>query len=122
MLERLKLAQAGVPFDLVIGLDQLLLPEARAAFAWKELAVDSVDFHPEAAAMTDSKFVAFDWSPLSFVYRGGKGGPVPEKFDDLLRPELSKQFALQDPHVSTPGLQFFSLGEGLEGCRDGGVA
>lgn len=37
LLERLKIAEAGVPFDVVIGLDQLMLGEAERQFQWKEL-------------------------------------------------------------------------------------
>lgn len=114
LLERLKIAEAGVPFDVVLGLDQLMLEDATRDFKWKPMFFGA-EGRPEAIrAYTNPSFVPFDWSPLSFVYKKD-GKAVPEKVADLLQPEYRKQFALQDPHASSPGLQFFNWIKTLQG-------
>lgn len=116
LLERLKIAEAGVPFDVVIGLDQLMLEEADAKFKWKSNFF-GVAGRPEALAdFTNPHFVAFDWSPMSFVYKKGNF-EIPQKFSDLLKPEFKKQFALQDPRASSPGLQFFHWVKAVMGSK-----
>lgn len=106
LLERLKLASASVPFDVVIGLDQLMLADAKAAAKWKALDVDASAWQEIPAQFADESFVPYDWSPLGFIYREGTE-PVPQSLDDLLKPEFKGQIALQDPHSSSPGLQFY---------------
>jgi thiamine transport system substrate-binding protein len=114
LLERLKMAEASVPFDVVIGLDQLLLEEAQKQFAWKEQFFGTSGRHPILAEYDNKFFVPYDWSPLSFVYKKSDA-PVPQTIDDLLDPKYAKQFALQDPRSSTPGLQFFKWVQAIKG-------
>ncbi len=115
LLERLKLGEAGVPFDVVIGLDQLMLDEAVGRFDWKDQVFASSGRHPTLAEFTHPKFVPIDWSPMSFVYRKDQGGPLPLSFSDLIKPEFKGQIALQDPRSSSPGLQFFHWVKALKG-------
>lgn len=86
------------PADVVIGFDQLLLPAARVARAWRKLNAAGVRFE-------DETFIPFDWGPLAFVYRKGEVTP-PAKLDDLLDARFKSTLALQDPRTSSPGLQF----------------
>lgn len=106
LLERLRLAEAGTPFDVVLGIDQLIMDEAAKQFKWREMFFGNSGRHPVISEYVNKNFVPFDWSPLTFVYRKGDF-PVPQNFGDLLDPVHKKQFALQDPRSSTPGLQFF---------------
>lgn len=116
LLERLKIAEAGVPFDLVLGLDQLMLADAARDFQWRKMFFGNAG-RPEALNdFTNDNFVPFDWSPMTFVYKKGVA-KIPETVADLLRPEFNKQFALQDPHASTPGLQFFHWISAVEGAN-----
>jgi thiamine transport system substrate-binding protein len=107
LLQRLKIADAGVPFDIVLGLDQLMLEEAGRSFEWKRVFFGTAGRPEAVAAIKNPNFVAFDWSPMSFIFRKSQAGPVPQKLSDLTKPEFKKQFALQDPRSSSPGLQFF---------------
>ena len=102
MLERLKY---GGPFDLVIGLDQLLLDRARAEFKWRAVEVDRAGWFEAPAAASDEHFVAIDWSPLTFIYRRDDQ-PLPRSIDDLTAPQFKAQFTLPDPRATTPGVQF----------------
>lgn len=114
LLERLKLGVAGVPFDVVLGFDQILLPEADAQFEWQPQAFAVSSRHPTLAEFIHPHFLPYDWSPMSFVYRKGSSGPVPRNFADLIRPEYKGQIALQDPRSSTPGLQFLQWVKAVE--------
>lgn len=80
------------PADVVIGLDQLMLPEARKACAWKPL-----EGEPD--------FLPYDWGPMTFIYREGEIDP-PKSLLDLLHERFRHAITLQDPRTSTPGLQF----------------
>jgi len=115
LLERLKIAEAQLPFDLVIGVDQMLLAEAEKQFKWREIFFGISGRHPVLAEYTSKHFVPYDWSPMSFVFRKGDF-PVPGNFDDLLDPAHAKQFALQDPRSSTPGLQFANWVKTVKGA------
>ncbi len=86
------------PADVVVGLDQLLLPEAKSARAWKPLEAGGVRF-------ADGTFLPFDWGPLAFIYRDGEIKP-PSDLDDLLDDRFESAVAIQDPRASSPGLQF----------------
>lgn len=116
LLERLKLAEASVPFDVVLGPDQLMIADAEKNFKWREMFFGNAGRHPVLSEFTSKYFVPIDWSPLTFIYRKGDFA-VPEKFDDMLKPEYQKQFALQDPRASSPGLQFFQWVKTQKGER-----
>ncbi len=107
LLERMKLADAGTPFDLVIGIDQMLIAQAEEQFKWREMFFGSSGRHAVLLDYPSKHFVPYDWSPMTFVFRKGNF-PVPTKLDDLLKPEFKKQFAVQDPRASSPGLQFYN--------------
>jgi thiamine transport system substrate-binding protein len=84
------------PVDLVIGFDQETTALARASRAWRDHDVQQGD---------DSKFLAYDWAPIGFVYREGEIAP-PRGFEDLLHPRFVKTITLQDPRSSSPGYLF----------------
>ena len=84
ILEKLKL----FPVDVVVGLDGLSVPMAKARLKWQ------------------GDFVEIDHAPLAFIYRTGEIEP-PVSLEDLLSPRFKGAIALEDPRTSTPGLQFF---------------
>lgn len=115
LLERLKLAQAsGSPFDVVLGLDQLMIDDAAKDFQWKKLQLSKDSWRPEVAAKHKEDFAPFDWSPLTFVYREGSVTP-PKTFDALASESYRNTFAIQDPRSSSPGLQFFEWVKAVKG-------
>lgn len=116
LLERLKLGQAGAPFDVVIGLDQLMIEAAERDFTWRELPFATIARHPSLKDYANSRFVPFDFSPLTFVYRRDDK-PVPKSFAELTSPEFKGQFTIQDPRSSSPGMQFYNWVRTLEGSK-----
>jgi len=114
------------PADVVIGLDQLMLPDARKARAWKplepvsELYASGVSSDRAAEGSGGSNassesdgnipwrepdFLPYDWGPMTFIYREGEIDP-PKSLLDLLHERFRHSITLQDPRTSTPGLQF----------------
>lgn len=116
LLERLRLAQASMPVDAVIGLDQLQLADATAQSNWTALPTPPGDLHEDPLRGRPGFFLPFDWSPMTFVYRRGDSAP-PAKFAELADPKYKGQFALQDPRTSTPGMQFFDWVRAIEGSH-----
>ncbi|MGE0525635.1 MAG: thiamine ABC transporter substrate-binding protein [Bdellovibrionales bacterium] len=119
LLERMKIAQASVPFDVVIGLDQLMLPEATKRFRWRETFFATSGRQAVLAEFASPCFVAYDWSPLTFIYRrdARHPGEIPARINDLTERKFKTQFALQDPHSSSPGFQFFAWVKALKGSE-----
>jgi thiamine transport system substrate-binding protein len=117
LLERLKLGQAGVPFDVVLGLDQVLLPDADAQFEWQPQPFAASSRNSTLAEFTHPRFIPYDWSPMSFVYRKTAVPRVPRNFEELTSPEYKGQIGLQDPRSSTPGLQFVQWVRAVEGAK-----
>jgi thiamine transport system substrate-binding protein len=67
----------------------------------------------------DSRFIAFDWAPIGFVYREGELKTLPRSLSDLRRPDFERSLLLQDPRSSSPGLQFLFWVMASFGERDG---
>lgn len=105
MLKRLLLKKDQFVADVVLGLDPLTLPQAEREMAWKPITIDREHWVPEIAEFKSDKFIPFDWSPMTFIYRSGEIEP-PQSLADLTQGRFQKAIAFQDPRVSTPGLQF----------------
>ncbi|MGE3973883.1 MAG: thiamine ABC transporter substrate-binding protein [Bdellovibrionales bacterium] len=93
--------------DLVLGLDQLHLPQAEEKLSWQPLS-ELVELLPDREVPAHHFFLPLDWAPLTFIYRKSELKNPPRSIDDLLKPEYKSTIALQDPRTSTPGLQFLS--------------
>lgn len=114
LLQRLKLQPANAPIDVVIGLDQALIADAKSQHTWKDVPQLEGEYANSLLAESRGPFAAIDWSPLTFISRTDDQA-VPSRIDDLLKPEYRAQFALQDPRASTPGLQFVRWITALKG-------
>ncbi len=91
---------SSFPTDLVVGFDQLGLHLADRTKSWRPHGVRDAKY-------SNDRFLAFDWSPIGFVYRKGEIEP-PKNFEDLLDPRFEGAIALQDPRSSSPGFQFLN--------------
>jgi thiamine transport system substrate-binding protein len=121
ILQRLALEKSRSKADMVVGLDQLRLPEARTNFHWLNLPIKGVSWSERfPQQLIYPEFVPFDWAPMTFIYK--KKDPItawPQSLDDLLRPEFQSQIALQDPRTSTAGLQFLFWVLSVKGVDEG---
>lgn len=104
LLERLRMSTGENAFDLVIGLDQILLEKAKD-LQWRQLNADWAVVDDELKPFLTNYWIPFDWSPLTFVYRKGDGTPATHLLD-LLAVTDSNKISLADPRTSALGQQF----------------
>ncbi len=101
LLSRLRLESAHSVADIVLGLDNSLIEQARDTGLFAPLASP-----PEGLKLpvewSDDTFLPFDWGYLAFIYDNTKLTEVPDSFESLAASELS--IIIQDPRSSTPGL------------------
>jgi len=107
ILERLKFKSTDDQPDAIIGLDQFSILEARKVMKWQDVhgLQDSVVQKILPKGSTFHDFLAYDWGPLAFIYRKDEIDP-PRSLDDLLSERFKNSIILQDPRMSSPGLQF----------------
>lgn len=101
ILNRLKLEGKRTKADLVIGMDEAMLSEARKSQLFAE---HGVDLSPLAlpGGWQDKTFLPFDYGYFAFVYDGNKLKNPPKSLNELAsRPEL--KILYEDPRTSTPG-------------------
>ena len=121
MLARLRLEGERTEADVVLGLDNSLMEQARDLGIFAPLAAA-----PEGLALPvaweDDTFMPYDWGYLAFVYDNTKLTEVPDSFEALAASDLS--IVIQDPRSSTPGLGLVlwvkaAYGEGAAGIWQG---
>lgn len=111
LLERLKLTQERVQYDLVIGLDQFWAAKGLNEWEWQTPRVNEkgdIRFAPEIRNAALSQFVPFDYAPMTFIYRKDEITNPPKSLKDFLEPRFESSLSLQDPRSSSPGIQFLA--------------
>ncbi len=102
LLARLKLEGTSTRADVVLGLDNNLLAEARASDLFAPHGLDSGAL-ALPVAWSDDTFVPFDWGWFAFVYDSTKLSAPPASFEALLQ-DGAPNIIIQDPRTSSPGL------------------
>ena len=101
VLSRLMLEGADTDADVILGLDNNLMAQARAsgllAPHGRQAAAYSLP-----VAWTDDTFIPYDWGYFAFVYDKTKLTTVPQSFEALAASDL--KIVIQDPRSSSPGL------------------
>lgn len=102
ILSRLRLEGASTDADIVLGLDNNLIAEARATglLAPHGVALDALAL---PIAWTDDVFVPFDWGYFAFVYDSEAMPTPPASLHELVE-SSDAPLLIQDPRTSTPGL------------------
>ena len=103
LLSRLKLEGKMTRADVVLGLDNNLIAEARASDLFAPHGVDlgKLDL---PVAWSDDTFVPFDWGWFAFVYDSTKLASPPESFEALVSDPDAPSLIIEDPRTSSPGL------------------
>lgn len=103
LLNRLKLEGARTGADVVVGLDDSLMADARAAGVVQPHRVDLAAV-PLSATLkwSDDTFVPFDHGYFAFIYDSRKTASPVRSFAELV--EGKARIIYQDPRTSTPGL------------------
>ena len=94
IVQKLKL---GANADVVMGLDQFSTHQIGDSLKWKDTNI-SKDWSPYTPPI--KKFLAYDWSPMTFIYRQGEVTP-PSSWSELSSRKEYK-ISLQDPRSSSP--------------------
>jgi thiamine transport system substrate-binding protein len=95
--------------DVIIGIDQFLLPQADKAdvlAAYKPAGLDKVD----ASLLFDPKgrVVPFDYAHFAIIWDSQNLQNPPGSLEDLTKAEYRGKLILMDPRSSTPGLGFLA--------------
>jgi len=107
LFQRLKVEGRSGGADVVLGFDQFDLEMIQQGFDWKPIDSSGYDFFPEVSSVVNlSPLIPYNWSVLAFVFKKSENSSLPNRLDDLLKPELKGKISLQDPRTSSPGLQF----------------
>lgn len=105
LLERLKFKKDSDRPDVVVGLDQFSIFAAKKSFEWLNLKDVAGQERALPVKGAHLGFLAYDWGPLTFIYRENRVQP-PKNLMDLTSKRFKKRLILQDPRMSSPGLQF----------------
>jgi thiamine transport system substrate-binding protein len=103
LLNRLKLEGERSEADIVLGLDNNLIFEARQTglFTPHGVALDAVDV---PGGWSDDTFLPYDYGYYAVVYDSEKVANPPKSMKDLVEGDPSVKIAIEDPRTSTPGL------------------
>ena len=118
LLSRVMIEGQASEADIVLGLDQNLLPEAAATGLFIPHGRTGMTFDLPAE-WDDPVFLPFDWGYFAFVYDKSKAVSVPASFEELAASDL--KIVIQDPRSSTPGLGLLLWVTAAYGDRAGAI-
>ncbi|EHZ2744890.1 thiamine ABC transporter substrate binding subunit [Vibrio vulnificus] len=102
ILNRLRLEGSNTKADIVLGLDNNLMAEAKATGL---LAPHQVN--PQALSLpngwADDTFIPYDYGYFAFVYNKDKLANPPKSLKELVESRDDLKVIYQDPRTSTPG-------------------
>lgn len=103
LLNRLKLEGQSSPADIVLGLDNNLIHEAKETgfFARSGVSTEAADI---PGGFSDDIFVPFDYGWVDIVYDTESIDAPPTTLDELVNGPADQKLVIQDPRTSTPGL------------------
>lgn len=102
ILNRLKLEGSSTTADVVLGLDNNLVAEAKALGLFAPHGVDSAKH--SAPGWKDDVFMPYDYGHFAFVYDSNVLSKPPQSLAELVEGNGSEKIIIEDPRTSTPGL------------------
>ncbi len=105
ILNRLRLEGSRSKADVILGLDNNLMSEAKATGLVAPLSEATKSALPELElpeGWNDSHFVPFDFGHFAFIYNSETLAEPPTSMEALIESDLTILY--QDPRTSTPGL------------------
>ncbi|HCG9722678.1 TPA: thiamine ABC transporter substrate binding subunit [Vibrio parahaemolyticus] len=102
ILNRLRLEGGNSKADIVLGLDNNLMAEAKKTGLLTEHNVDTANtVFPNG--WSDTTFVPYDYGYFAFVYNKEKLANPPKSMKELVETRDDLKVIYQDPRTSTPG-------------------
>ncbi len=102
ILNRIKMEGKKSKADVVLGLDNNLLYEAKTTELFVGHTLDSSDLNVDEGILMDDTFVAFDHGYFAFIYNSETIQQVPNSLKELIENQ-NISVIYQDPRTSTPG-------------------
>ena len=102
ILNRLKLEGSSTTADVVLGLDNNLVAEAKALGLVAPHGLDPAKHN--APGWRDDQFMPFDYGHFAFVYDSETVKSPPTSLVELVEGNASEKIIIEDPRTSTPGL------------------
>jgi thiamine transport system substrate-binding protein len=102
ILNRLKLEGSSTKADVVLGLDNNLVAEAKALGLFAEHGLDPAKH--TAPGWRDDQFMPYDYGYFAFVYDGEVVKSPPTSLAELVEGHGAEKIIIEDPRTSTPGL------------------
>ena len=102
ILNRLRLEGKNSKADIVLGLDNNLIVEAKKTGLLSEHSVDTSDL-TLPNSWDDNTFVPFDYGYFAFVYNKKTLPNPPKSLKELVEQRDDLKVIYQDPRTSTPG-------------------
>ena len=103
LLNRLRLEGGKTEADIVLGIDQNLIAEAKASGFFEPHGI-STDGVTVPGGFIDDIFVPYDYGYFAVIYDTQKITNPPESMEAFLNGDAAQKIAIQDPRTSTPGL------------------
>lgn len=102
ILNRLRLENGNSKADIVLGLDNNLMAEAKKTGLLSEHQVDTSSV-TIPGGWQDTTFVPYDYGYFAFVYNKEKLANPPTSLKELVEQRDDLKIIYQDPRTSTPG-------------------
>ncbi len=102
ILNRLKLEGSSTAADVVLGLDNNLVAEAKALGLFAPHGLDPAKH--TAPGWRDDQFMPYDYGYFAFVYDGEAVKSPPTSLAELVEGAAAEKIIIEDPRTSTPGL------------------
>ncbi len=102
ILNRLRLEGGNSRADIVLGLDNNLIAEAKSTGLFAEHSVDTT-LLSLPNGWSDNTFVPFDYSYFAFIYNQEKLAVPPKSLKELVQQRDDIKIVYQDPRTSTVG-------------------
>lgn len=103
LLNRLRLEGGNTEADIVLGIDQNLIAEAKATGFFEPHGI-STDKVSVPGGFVDDVFVPYDYGYFAVIYDTQKISSPPASMEAFLNGDSAQKIAIQDPRTSTPGL------------------
>jgi thiamine transport system substrate-binding protein len=117
LLARLLLEGRDAKADIILGLDQNLMPRALRSDLFESYKPHGVEnISPELIVDTGYKLIPFDYSCFAIIIDTEKIKTPPGSLEDLTSPAYKNALILMDPRTSSPGLGF--LGWTIDAYKD----
>ncbi|OCH10699.1 thiamine ABC transporter substrate binding subunit [Aliivibrio fischeri] len=102
ILNRLRLEGKNAKADIVLGLDNNLMAEAKKTGLLAQHQIDTSSVHLPNG-WSDTTFIPYDFGYFAFVYNKEKVTNPPKSLKELVEQRDDLKVIYQDPRTSTPG-------------------